>query len=59
MQGIDRPGVMNKVFEFVYKFETTGRCFEFGVFQGASRVRAVCSKATWQRQTGQKGGARA
>jgi len=32
MQGIDRPGALDKAFEFIYKSETDGNYFEFGVF---------------------------
>jgi O-methyltransferase len=50
--GIDRPGALDKAFEFIYKSETDGDYFEFGVFQGVSLARAVRSDLNWKKKTG-------
>ncbi|MCQ9378578.1 class I SAM-dependent methyltransferase [Methyloversatilis sp. XJ19-49] len=50
--GIDRPGALDKAFEFIYKSETSGDYFEFGVFQGVSLARAVRSDLHWRKKTG-------
>jgi O-methyltransferase len=52
MQGIDRTGALNKAFEFVYKSETDGDYFEFGVFQGVSLARAIRADLSWKKKTG-------
>jgi O-methyltransferase len=50
--GIDRPGALDKAFEFVYKSETDGDYYEFGVFKGVSLARALRSDSTWKKMTG-------
>jgi hypothetical protein len=50
--GIDRPGALDKAFEFIYKSETDGDYFEFGVFQGVSMARAIRSDLAWKKKTG-------
>jgi hypothetical protein len=50
--GIDRLGALDKAFEFIYKSETDGDYYEFGVFQGVSVARAVRSDIAWRKKTG-------
>lgn len=50
--GIDRPGALDKAFEFIYKSETEGDYFEFGVFQGVSLARAIRADLNWKKKTG-------
>lgn len=49
--GIDRVGALTKAFEFIYKSETDGGYFEFGVYQGVSLVRALKANKNWQSKT--------
>jgi O-methyltransferase len=51
MAGIDRPGALDKAFEFIYKSETDGDYFEFGVFQGVSLARAIRADLNWKKKT--------
>lgn len=50
--GIDRPGALDKAFEFIYKSETDGDYYEFGVFQGVSIARALRADIAWRKKTG-------
>lgn len=50
--GIDRPGALDKAFEFIYKSESDGDYYEFGVFQGVSLARAVRADKVWRQKTG-------
>lgn len=52
--GIDRPGALDKAFEFIYKSETDGDYYEFGVFQGVSIARALRSDIAWRKKTGRR-----
>ncbi|WP_417509059.1 TylF/MycF/NovP-related O-methyltransferase [Methylophaga sp.] len=49
--GIDRLGALSKAFEFIYKSETNGEYFEFGVYQGVSLARAIKANVNWQNKT--------
>lgn len=49
--GIDRIGALSKAFEFIYKSETNGAYFEFGVYQGVSLVRALKANTSWKKKT--------
>ena len=49
--GIDRPGALDKAFEFIYKSEINGDYYEFGVFQGVSIARALRSDQAWKKKT--------
>lgn len=49
--GIDRLGALSKAFEFIYKSETNGEYFEFGVYQGVSLARAIKANLNWQNKT--------
>lgn len=50
--GIDRPGALDKAFEFIYKSGTDGDYYEFGVFKGVSLARAIRSDLAWKKKTG-------
>lgn len=50
--GIDRIGALRKAFEFVYKSETRGDYYEFGVFQGVSLARAIKADVVWRSKSG-------
>ena len=50
--GIDRIGALDRAFEFIYKSETIGDYYEFGVFQGVSIARALKSDMRWRKRTG-------
>lgn len=50
--GIDRIGALSKAFEFIYKSETDGDYYEFGVFQGMSLGRAIRANTSWKKKTG-------
>ena len=50
--GIDRPGALDKAFEFIYKSESDGDYYEFGVYQGVSLARAVRADMGWRKKTG-------
>ena len=50
-RGIDRLGALDKAFEFIYKSETNGDFYEFGVYQGLSMLRAFQSDDRWRKKT--------
>ncbi|WP_020408818.1 TylF/MycF/NovP-related O-methyltransferase [Hahella ganghwensis] len=50
-QGIDRIGALNKAFEFIYKSETQGDYYEFGVYKGVSLARAMAANIKWKKKT--------
>jgi O-methyltransferase len=52
VSGIDRAGALDKAFEFIYKSETDGDYYEFGVFKGVSLARAIRSDVAWKKKTG-------
>jgi len=48
---MDRKCALNRAFEFVYKSETDGDYHEFGVYEGASLIRAIKADAAWKERT--------
>ncbi len=50
--GIDREGAFKRVFEFVYKSGVRGSYAEFGVWQGASLIRALRQNKNWSTKFG-------
>ena len=50
--GFNREQALSRAFEFAYKSDTQGDYYEFGVYQGASLVRAMKADLAWQKRTG-------